>query len=274
MSASEAGPGREAGAQGVESGVIYRAADKTRALQELRKAGLALTSLDALAIGKSVTWEAPASLDGPTSVKCNLRIGAYSYVRGSSLRFVGSIGRYCSVAPGCRIGDGEHPIDFLSTSPFQFQKGFLSFYEPVKPDDYYPPIPPSLRARKPVVIGDDVWIGAGAQLRLGVRIGNGAIVAAGSVVTRDVPPYAIVAGVPARHLRFRFPPDVIAELAELNWPRFRPASLAGVRFDDVRAAIAAIRDRGAGSDAFPRMTLRRLSRTEWGVGPVPDVAPS
>ncbi|MCZ7153797.1 CatB-related O-acetyltransferase, partial [Salmonella enterica] len=85
--------------------------------------------------------------------------------------------------------------------------------------------------------GNDVWIGANVFISRGVRVGDGAVIAAGSVVTKSVRPYEVVGGVPAKHIRFRFEPNVISELLALRWWNYEPASLAGVRFDDVRASI-------------------------------------
>jgi hypothetical protein len=80
------------------------------------------------------------------------------------------------------------------------------------------------------VIGHDVWIGRDATLSMGIRIGNGAVVAAGAMVTKDVPPYAVVGGNPARILKYRLPDDVAAELTRLEWWNYSPAELARIGF--------------------------------------------
>ncbi|MBS7669878.1 CatB-related O-acetyltransferase [Croceicoccus sp. 1NDH52] len=77
----------------------------------------------------------------------------------------------------------------------------------------------------PIVIGNDVWIGEGAFISLGVKIGDGAVIAARAVVTRDVPPFAIVGGTPAKVLRYRFPPETIALLLKSEWWRYDLRSL-------------------------------------------------
>ena len=107
-----------------------------------------------------------------------------------------TIGNYCSIAPGVRFFAGaEHHLEYVTTSPFGR---------------------PAV-SRGPIEVGSDVWIGCNALILSGLRIGHGAVVGAGSVVTHDVRPYEIVAGVPARHLRFRFNPDQIRRLLLTSW---------------------------------------------------------
>jgi acetyltransferase-like isoleucine patch superfamily enzyme len=124
------------------------------------------------------------------------------------------IGSFCSIAPGVTIIlDGDHRVDWVTTYPFPyFRKSARG-------------IPGHPRAKGEVVIENDVWIGYGATILSGVRIGNGAVVAACSVVTKDVPPYAIVAGNPAKVLRQRFSDETIQLLERLAWWNWDDAAL-------------------------------------------------
>lgn len=115
------------------------------------------------------------------------------------------IGRYCSIARGCRIMNRNHPMEFKSTHAFFFNP-WLAYCS----EDRIQHIP--------IIVGNDVWIGAHALIMPHVRsIGHGAVVAAGAVVNKDVPPYAVVVGNPARVVRFRFPKEVIEELLASKW---------------------------------------------------------
>lgn len=140
-------------------------------------------------------------------------IGCYSYGR-PKVRFPESgrkltIGRYCSIADRVEILlGGEHRLDWASTYPFAAMRGH--FPDAQAPEDYH-------ASRGDVVIGHDVWLGSGCMILSGVTVGHGAVVAARAVVTRDVPPYAVVAGSPARVVRHRFPPDVAEALVALAW---------------------------------------------------------
>ncbi|OCG03259.1 hypothetical protein A9G12_08125 [Gilliamella sp. wkB112] len=109
------------------------------------------------------------------------------------------IGKYCSIATNVTIGADRHPTDWLSTHPFQYND-----------TDNFKPL-------KITTIGNDVWIGANVVIITGVSIGDGAIIGASSVVTRDIPPYAIVAGIPAKIIRYRFNENIINKLLKLKW---------------------------------------------------------
>jgi chloramphenicol O-acetyltransferase type B len=117
------------------------------------------------------------------------------------------IGSYVSIADDVHIFlGGNHPPEWVSTFPFRLRFNLDGRYADGMPS-----------SNGPVIIESDVWIGHGATLLSGVRVGVGAIVAAGALVTKDVPPYAIVGGVPAQVLRYRFQPEVINRLLEIAW---------------------------------------------------------
>ncbi len=117
------------------------------------------------------------------------------------------IGAFTSIAQGCAIfSGGEHPPDWVTTFPLRICMGL-----PGRREDGLP------RSKGNVTIGNDVWLGYQSTILSGVNIGDGAIVAAGAVVTSDVPPYAIVAGVPAKILRYRFAAEQIEQLLKIAW---------------------------------------------------------
>lgn len=137
-----------------------------------------------------------------------VKMGRYSYI-GSGTRITDTnIGSFCSIGARCGIGGGLHPTSMVSTSPVFLQgrnilkKNFASItYEP----------------SKTVNIGNDVWIGEGVCIMSGVSIGDGSIIGAHAVVTHDVEPYTIVAGVPAGVVRKRFDDDIIKKLEDIKW---------------------------------------------------------
>lgn len=150
-------------------------------------------------------------------------LGAFSY---SWARFEPNLrlGRYCSIAPiVTQLGLG-HPTDWVSSSPFSHNPqplgGFADYLQDIGVPRFK--LHPFDQGSAPVEIGNDVWIGEGALLKAGVTIGDGAIVAARAVVTHDVPPYAIVGGMPARLIRYRFAEDVVDRLLKAQWWRFGP----------------------------------------------------
>jgi acetyltransferase-like isoleucine patch superfamily enzyme len=128
------------------------------------------------------------------------------------------VGDYSSFASGVGLMvGGNHRVDWASTYPFR-----MAFGLPGRGHDGHP------ASRGDITIGNDVWIGRDALVLSGVTIGDGAVVAACAVVTRDVAPYAVVGGVPARELRRRFPPDQVAELLELRWWDWPEAELRSI----------------------------------------------
>lgn len=136
-------------------------------------------------------------------------IGAYSYIQTGGRIFNCKIGRFCSIASGVTIAPGIHDINKVSTHPIFVQKST--------------PLPKVYAVRdfvisqKKVKIGHDVWIGEKVIILDGVTIGNGAVIASGAVVVKDVEPYSVVGGVPARHIKYRFDEQTIIFLQESQW---------------------------------------------------------
>lgn len=117
-----------------------------------------------------------------------------------------SIGKFCSIAVGVKLfGGGEHDYRNVTTYPFQVMFSETSG------------VAVSHSAKGPLRIGNDVWIGRDAMILSGVTVGDGAVVGAGAVVAHDVPPYAIVAGNPAKVIRYRFSETIIQQLEEIRW---------------------------------------------------------
>ena len=137
----------------------------------------------------------------------NCDIGKYSYIGYNTQIDNAKVGRYTSIGDYCIIGPGEHRIQFASNSHKIYKDQFgMEYYDGDN----------SCR-QGGVTIGNDVWIGCNTVIRRGVTIGNGAVVGACSFVNKDVPDYAVVAGVPARIIRYRFGKEVIVDLNNSKW---------------------------------------------------------
>ena len=134
-------------------------------------------------------------------------IGDFSYFERHAEAIYTEIGKFCSIAANTRINALEHPLGRATTHKVSYRPNeyfrYLGVDQPFR----------ERRRQKQVRIGHDVWIGHGAVILPGIHIGNGAVVGANSVVTRDVPTYAIVVGAPAKTIRSRFSDDVAARLA-------------------------------------------------------------
>jgi acetyltransferase-like isoleucine patch superfamily enzyme len=140
----------------------------------------------------------------------NSTIGDYTFIGPNSSILNTSIGKFCSISKNVNIGAPLHPTNFFSTSPIFFREHNGNGYSWVKGqlfDD----------RSKDINIGNDIWIGLNVTIMGGIKIGDGAIIAAHSVVTKDIPPYAIYGGVPARLIKYRFDSEIIDSLLNLKW---------------------------------------------------------
>jgi acetyltransferase-like isoleucine patch superfamily enzyme len=168
-----------------------------------------------------VSFEAPVSIGATIKLDGVLQVGAFTGVYGGQLRHV-TIGRYCSIAPGFQCGWDEHPVDRLTSSMAGYVPDVHGWAAHLGADidQFQKGVAPFRSIRAVSEIGNDVWIGHSVFLRAGVSIGDGAIIAAGAIVTRDVPPYSIVAGNPARVIKSRFPDTIVERLIKLQWWRY------------------------------------------------------
>ncbi len=137
--------------------------------------------------------------------------GDFTYFERHSEGIYADIGRFCSIASNVRINALEHPMERLTTHKISYRPNEFFRYQGI--DSAFR----SRRQAKRVNIGHDVWIGHGAVIMPAVKIGHGAVVGANAVVTKDVAPYTIVAGNPARLIRLRFSEDIAARLLQLEW---------------------------------------------------------
>ncbi|MEK9845375.1 chloramphenicol acetyltransferase [Thalassospira sp.] len=147
---------------------------------------------------------------GPRTSMRETKMGDYSYVVNDSEIIYSDIGKFVNIAAHTRINPGQHPMDRASMHHFQYRS---SAYE-LGDDD---PAFFDWRREKRVTLHHDVWIGHGAIVQGGVTIGIGSVVGSGAVVTKDVPPYTIVTGIPASPLRPRFEADIIDALLRIQW---------------------------------------------------------
>ena len=129
-------------------------------------------------------------------------VGSYNYFAPYTIGNNVVVGNYCSIGPGCRLGLGEHDMNAISMRPIVANgEGDMELFD----------------ASNPTVLGNDVWLGANVVVKQGIKIGNGAVVGANSLVLHDIPDYAVVYGTPARFKRYRFDEKFIRKVEESSW---------------------------------------------------------
>lgn len=240
--------------------LISLAPDK-HALLLLRQYGLQVAA-NIQQIGRSLEYEASVRLSTAVLIG-DCRIGAFTYIGGGSeIRNV-SIGRFCSIAANVAIGPAEHPVDWLSSHPFQFD-GVRYFDSDENWQDF---INPELRFHGNAAlteVGNDVWIGRNVIIKQGVKVGNGAIIAGGAFVSKDVPDYAIMGGVPARLIRYRFDLKTIELLQGIEWWNYKLELLKNsINLCDINQSIdkiISLLSRGGIADFRPKSYI--LNRDE------------
>lgn len=158
---------------------------------------------------------------GPATELTGVEVGRYTYLGSRCFAVNAEIGSFCSIADNCRIGGAAHEMRFVSTSPV-----FCEGKNIMRTNLGALPSPRAEQTR----IGHDVWLGAGCQIKSGVTVHTGAVIGMGSIVTKDVPPYEIWAGNPARKIRDRFDAETKRRLLASAWwelPDDRLRALAG-----------------------------------------------
>ncbi len=144
-------------------------------------------------------------------------INAYSYVAENSKLSMVTIGKFCSIGPNLLAGYGIHPSHGISTSPM--------FYSTLKQNGVSISPKNKIEERKPIIIGNDVFIGANVTILDGINIADGAVIGAGTIVSKDVPPYAIVVGCPMQIIKYRFTEEQINKLLQIKWWDFEKEKL-------------------------------------------------
>lgn len=151
------------------------------------------------------------------TVFSNSKIGKHSYIVGGNVSN-SVVGAFCSIAKGAYVGGlGRHPLNMVSTHPIFYsvnRQSGSTFVENNLYDEH-----------RTTVLGNDVWVGVGAIILDGIKVGDGAVIAAGAVVTKDVPNYAVVGGVPAKIIKFRFSREEIDQLNYIKWWDFEDRDL-------------------------------------------------
>jgi acetyltransferase-like isoleucine patch superfamily enzyme len=183
------------------------------------------------------TIRGPLYLNRYTQVGPDAICGKYTGMNESCFIARGSIGSFCSIGARTSINPFNHPTNWLSIHEFQYHPKAYDWVEEYRNFERLERTPDMLAK---VNVGNDVWMGHHVNVMGGISVGDGAIIAAGSIVTKDVPPYAIMAGVPAQVKRLRFSDKIIERLLLAKWWELDLADLSGLPFRDVERCLDAI----------------------------------
>ncbi|WP_181017456.1 CatB-related O-acetyltransferase [Methylobacterium sp. V23] len=207
----------------------------------LAKAGCNVARQSLPLLQSQLSVEPPIVLTKQFRSDLPVHIGAFSKIHGPGLMAWTKVGRFTSIAPHAVLGGNEHAIDWLSTSAV-FEAPQMHGWDSLLSSTNSPRKFEFSGAVKCVSVGHDVWIADGAFIRGGVTIGDGAVVGARAVVLSDVPPYAVVAGNPAKVIRMRFDDVTVEKLCAFQWWRFDFAAVSQADIRDPRAAVAQLED--------------------------------
>jgi acetyltransferase-like isoleucine patch superfamily enzyme len=181
--------------------------------------------------------EGPLYLSRNARLGPDVTVGKYTGLNDDTYVARAKVGAFCSFGARTAINPFNHPLDWLSIHEFQYNPNsydWIEEYESIKRLSRTPQM--FTRA----TIGNDVWMGHNVNVMSGINVGDGAVIAAGSIVTKDVPPYAIVAGVPATIKRQRFPERIVERLLSSKWWELELSDLSGLPFDDVERCLDTI----------------------------------
>jgi acetyltransferase-like isoleucine patch superfamily enzyme len=184
----------------------------------------------------SSTFLGPAYLSANVRVGPNVTAGRYFAMNRDSFIANASVGNFTSIGARTSLNPFNHPTDWLSIHEFQYHKNAFNWvdeYRDMERLDYQD----APGARTTVAIGNDVWVGHNANVLAGVSISDGAILGAGTVVTKDVAAFAIMVGVPAHVVRFRFNDRQIGRLLRLRWWDLPLSRLSGLPFNEIERCL-------------------------------------
>ncbi len=187
----------------------------------------------------SATLTIPVDIADNVTIYGGCEIGQFTYLNVGCVVYSNtSIGKFCSIGRSVEIGLAQHPISYLSTHPFQCADSLFTRFSGYSEIQRKP-----WRFHPPTSIGNDVWIGAKVNILSGVNIGNGVIIAAGSVVTKSIPPYSIVGGIPAKVIKMRFSDEIIEKLEALCWWNMDLDNLKDLPFENIEKCIEILENR-------------------------------
>jgi acetyltransferase-like isoleucine patch superfamily enzyme len=174
--------------------------------------------------------EGPLYLNRYSQIGPQATVGKYSGMNEHCFFARGTMGAYCAIGARSAINPFNHPFTWLSNHEFQYHPKAFDWVEEW---NQFGRLERTSDMFEFTNIGNDVWTGHHAMVLAGVSVGDGAVIAAGSVVTKDVPPYAIVAGAPAKIIRMRFSDPIIERLLKVKWWDFEMSQLSGLNFRDI-----------------------------------------
>lgn len=222
-------------------------------------------------LGSKLTFHSKIELEPYSAIYSSPYVGGKGNVPSHGLCSIGSqsyshsalpekmkVGRYCSIGEGLTVLDSYHPLERISTSHFTW-KPVSAFVEAMRADagaKFIEKPAFQIKGTKPYPsIGNDVWIGQNVTLSMGIKIGDGAVVAANSTLTKSVPPYAIVGGNPAKIIRYRFTDYQREQLLHIRWWDYSFTDFDHLPMDDMFAFLRAWKEE---SHSFKLYTPKKL----------------